>query len=86
VLVPVCPCHGLVGDVWLLGIVRSVAVWLRRLGHGRRLLDVVGVDGLHAGDGLVGRHGGEGGGKLRGWAGEKDWPLRQELRSASDVY
>jgi hypothetical protein len=34
----------------------------------------------------VGRHGGEGGGKLRGWAGEKDWPLRQELRSASDVY
>jgi hypothetical protein len=55
--------------VRLLRIVRRVAVGLRRLCHGRRLLDVVGVDGLHAGDGLVRRHGGGGGGekgKVRG--------------------
>jgi len=56
VLIPVRPCDGEVGDVWLLRIVFGVAVWLRSAGHGALLLDVVGVDGLHAGDSLVRRH------------------------------
>lgn len=56
VLVPVRPCDGRVGDVWLLRVVLGVAVRLRGARHGRRLLDVLGVDGLHAGGRLVGRH------------------------------
>jgi hypothetical protein len=43
-------------DVWFLRVVLGVAVGLRSACHGRRLLDVVGVDGLHASDGLMGRH------------------------------
>ena len=56
-LVPVRLCDGRVGDVWLLRVVLGVAVGLRGAGHGRWLLDELGVDGLHAGGGLVRRHG-----------------------------
>lgn len=42
--------------MWLLGVVLGVAVGLRGARHGGRLLDVVGVDGLHASGGLVRRH------------------------------
>lgn len=56
VLVPVGLGDGRVGDVWLLRVVLWVAVRLRGARHGRRLLDVVGVDGHHAGGRLVGRH------------------------------
>ena len=42
--------------MWLLGIVLGVAVWLVGASHGALLLDVVGVDGLHASDSLVRRH------------------------------
>ena len=55
-LVPVRPCDGRVGDVWLLRIVLGVAVRLRNARQRGRLLDVLGVDSLHAGDGLVRRH------------------------------
>jgi hypothetical protein len=43
--------------VRLLRVVLGVAVWLRGARHGRGLLDVVGVNGLHASSWLVGRHG-----------------------------
>jgi hypothetical protein len=49
--------------VRLLRVVLGVAVWLRGASHGRRLLHVVGVDGLHAGGWLVRRHGEVGGEK-----------------------
>lgn len=55
-LVPVRLCDGRLGDVWLLRVVLEIAVWLRGAGHGRWLLDVLGVNGLHARDGLVRRH------------------------------
>jgi hypothetical protein len=42
--------------VWLLRVVLGVAVWLRGARHWGRLLDVIGVDGHHAGGGLVRRH------------------------------
>ena len=59
-LVPVRPCDGEVGDVRLLRIVFGVAIRLRGARHRPRLLDVIGVDGLHASGRLVGRHcGGE---------------------------
>jgi hypothetical protein len=56
VLVPVGLGDGCFGDVWLLGVVLGVAVGLRGARHGSWLLDVVGVDGHHAGGRLVGRH------------------------------
>lgn len=55
-LVPVLPGDGKICDVRLLGIVLGVAVRLRRAGHGRRLRNVLRVDGELAGDRLVGRH------------------------------
>lgn len=70
VLVPVGLCDRCVGDVWLLRIVLGIAVWLRLARHWGWLFDVVGVNGLHASDSLVGRHGevaiGVGGGIARG--------------------
>lgn len=39
--------------MWLLRIVFGIAVGLRLAGHWRWLLDVVGVNGLHAGHSLV---------------------------------
>jgi hypothetical protein len=56
VLVPVVPCDGHVGNVRLLGIVLGVAVGFVGARHGARLLDVVGVNGLHARNSLVRRH------------------------------
>jgi hypothetical protein len=60
VLVPVGLGDGCFGDVWLLRVVLGVAVRLRGARHGRRLLDVFGVDGHHAGGRLVGGHGEDG--------------------------
>ena len=56
VLVPVGTCDGQIGDVRLLGIIFGIAVWLRRACHGGWLLDVIGVNGLHASHSLVRRH------------------------------
>jgi hypothetical protein len=56
VLVPVGLCDGGIGDVRLLRVVFGIAVGLRGARHGRRLLDIVGVDGHHASGRLVGRH------------------------------
>jgi hypothetical protein len=71
--------------VWLLRVVLGVAVWLRGARHGRRLLDVVGVNGLHAGDGLVGRHIEREKVRGVGWWWRRTSRSRYELRSSSDV-
>ena len=56
VLVPVLPGDGRVGDVRLLRVILRVPVWLRSAGLSRRLRDVLGVNGKHAGSRLVRRH------------------------------
>lgn len=57
-LVPIFSCDGLVGDVWLLGVVLWVSVWLSGAGRGGRLRDELRVNGRLAGDGLVRGHDG----------------------------
>lgn len=61
----------------LLRIVLGVAVWLRSACHGRRLLDVVGVDGHHASGGLVRRHCGNAAVRVRDSEGDggRDSPV-----------
>lgn len=57
VLVPVLAGHGIVGDVLLVRVVLGVAVGLRGLRHGGRLVrEELRLDSLLAGDGLVRRH------------------------------
>jgi hypothetical protein len=46
-LVPILRCNRGVGDVWLLGVVLGVPIWLRSAGHGT---SVLGVDGRHDGE------------------------------------
>lgn len=81
-LVPVGLGDGCFGDVWLLRVVLGVAVRLRGARHGRRLLDVFGVDGHHAGGRLVGRHGEEVGRVVVGKARAVE-EIRREATSGS---
>lgn len=57
VLVPILLRDGLVGDVWLLRIILWIPIWLIGTGLSGWLRYVLWINGSHAGDGLVGRHG-----------------------------